>query len=80
MTVHWSPGGTLPARPAAVAVVLGALALACAASFSVTVGEGGRIATPPAGPGVHSIMPVTDRVPAEIIRWRKLSAGPVRPP
>jgi hypothetical protein len=70
MTVHWSPGGTLPAKPAAVAAVLAALALACAANFSAPPAKAGG---PPSQrrPAAHSITPVRYPVVSKDIWWRK---------
>ncbi len=77
MTVHWSPGGTLPARPTAIAAVLGALTLACATSFSSPLAKADR-PEHHNRPGVHSITPVTYRW--QSFDGRKHCAGPVRPP
>jgi hypothetical protein len=79
MTVHWSPGETLPARPIAVVAVLGALTLACAASFSAPLAQADR-PEPHRPAGVHSITPVTDRWMSGKSDGEKHCAGPVRPP
>ncbi len=79
MTVHWSPGETLPARPAAVAVVLGALTLACAASFAAPLAKADRPGSHQR-PGAHSIMPATYRWSVETFGALKHPGGPVHPP
>jgi hypothetical protein len=79
VTVHWSPGGALPARPTAVAAVLAALTLACAASFAAPLAkaDGSRNHH---RPSAHSITPVTDRWRTETFDGKTHCDGPVRPP